>query len=190
MTVTYRPTQDEDPQEPESQHNAGAGPSDGMESDATLRLSEPIRRKVVIKPPATPTAGTRFPDPESSGQNPSTMQKQVVEQLPTGALPNLAPLSSNRAQTIEQLRAAALSAPPAPGGRASNWQQGVDRRPVQSAAPAVPAASNWQQQVEQARTAALPGASPRGTALRAGTPACCAAPLAPAIWPIPPHPLK
>ena len=59
MTVSYRPTQDQDPQEPGSQHNAGAGtggPSDGMDQQpgSTPRLSEPIRRKVVMKPPATP----------------------------------------------------------------------------------------------------------------------------------------
>src|ERR1700680_2735979 len=172
MTVTYRPTQDQDPQEPGSQHNAGAGtgagPYDGEDQPtcATPRLSEPIRRKVVVKPPSTPPSGTSFSGQESHGQNPSASnQKQALEQLPTGALPNHAPLTSNRAQTIEQLRAAALSAPPSPSGvpvpdvSGSNWQPGGEqtRRPI-TPAPSAPAVSNWQQRIEQA-----PGASPAGS---------------------------
>jgi len=143
MTVIYRPTQDQDPQEPGSQHNAGAGPYDGRDQQpgSTPRLSEPIRRKVVI--------------------NPSTMQKQLVEQLPTGALPSPAPLTSNRAQTIEQLRAAALSTPPIPPGvPVSNRQSSVEqtRRP----APSASAVGNWQKRVEHVPTAALPGGAPTG----------------------------
>ncbi len=173
MTVTYRPTEDQDPQEPGSQHNAGAGtgagPDDGKDQPpgSTPRLSEPIRRKVVVKPPVTPPSGTSFSGQESHGQNsPASNQKQALEQLPIGALPNPAPLSSNRAQTIEQLRAAALSAPPGLSGVSrpavpeSNWQPGGEqtRRPNTPAPPA-PAVSNWQQRVEQA-----PATSPAGSA--------------------------
>ncbi len=167
MTVTYRPTQDQDPQEPGSQHNAGTGPYDGIDQQpgSTPRLSEPIRRKVVVKPPATPPSGTRFSGQESHEQNSTaSYQKQALEQLPTSALPTPAPLTSNRAQTIEQLRAAALYAPhgvPVPDVSASNWQPGVEqmRRPI---SPAPPAMSNQQHRVEQAPAAAFPGASPAG----------------------------
>jgi len=87
MTVSYRPTQDQDPQEPGAQHNGGAAPSDGMEQPATTpHLSEPIRRKVVVRPPATPPPGTRFSGQESQGQQPSSLPNQGVEQLPTAAL--------------------------------------------------------------------------------------------------------
>ncbi len=171
MTANYRPTQDQDPQEPESQHNAGTGagvgPYDGKDQPpgSTPRLSEPIRRKVVVKPPSTPPSGTSFSGQESHGQNPSASnQKQAFEQLPTAALPQPAPLTSNRAQTIEQLRAAALSAPPGPSGThtpgvsESNRQPGGEqaRRPI---TPAPPVVSNWQQRVAQ-----VPAASPAGSA--------------------------
>src|ERR1700719_1535750 len=177
MTVSYRPTQDQDPQEPGSQHDLGAGPHNGIDQQpgSTPRLSEPIRRKVVIKPPATPPSVRWFSSQESHGQNSSTMQEQVVEQLPTGALPAPAPLTSNRAQTIEQLRAAALSTPPnppgvpAPGVPASNRQLGVEQthRP---AVPAPAAVSNWQKRVAQVPTAALPGGSPAGNSAKTREP--------------------
>jgi 4-amino-4-deoxy-L-arabinose transferase-like glycosyltransferase len=169
MTVTDRPTQDQDPQEPGAQHNRGTAPTDGMEQPATTpRLSEPIRRKVVIRPPATPPPGTRFfSGQESQGQQLSLAQQQGVEQLPTGALPPApAPLASNRAQTIEQLRAAALAKPPnppgapVPGAPASSRQPGAVpvRRPIPPAPAGFPASSR-QPRVEQIRTSALPGAS-------------------------------
>ncbi|HEY6539537.1 MAG TPA: phospholipid carrier-dependent glycosyltransferase, partial [Ktedonobacteraceae bacterium] len=173
MTVSYRPTQDQDPQEPEAQHNGGTAPSDGMEQPATTpHLPEPIRRKVVVRPPATPSPGTRFSGQESQGQQPSSLQKQEMEQLPTGALPPTpGPLTSNRAQTIEQLRATALAKPPnppgatAPGTPAGNRQPGFEQANIRRPLPPTPAgfpASNRQPRVEQVRTAALPGASPAG----------------------------
>src|SRR5260370_5509593 len=129
MTLTYRPTQEQDPQEPGSQHNHGAGPRDGMDQQTAPpgsppRIAEPIRRRVVVRPPVTPPSGDRFFSQGNNGQNLSANnQKQAIEQLPTGALPAPSSLSSNRAQTIEQLRTAALSVPPAP---ASNRQQAVE----------------------------------------------------------------
>jgi len=145
MTVSYKTTQDQDPQEPGSQHGLGVGPRDGMDqwsapAGSLPRVVDPIHRKVVVKPPVTPPSGTRFFNQVSDGQNPSASdQKQAIEQLPTGALPTPSPLISNRAQTIEQLRATTLSATPWP-----------------SIAPNGPA-SNRQQMVEQMQTVALPG---------------------------------
>src|SRR5579859_1043680 len=105
MTVSHRPTQDQDPQERGSQHNGGAAPTDGIEQPATTpRLSEPIWHKVVVRPTTTPPPGMRFSGQESQGQQQSSLQKQEMEQLPTSALPSMpTPLTSNRAQTIEQL---------------------------------------------------------------------------------------
>src|SRR5579872_3715489 len=134
MTVSYRPTQDQDPQEPGSQQNkgTGAGPHDDMVQQPAApgsppRVAEPNRRRVFANPLATPQSGTRFSGQENNGQNPPVSnQNQPVEQLPTVALPTPPPLTSNRAQTIEQLRAAALSAPPAspyPNMSANNRQQ-------------------------------------------------------------------
>src|SRR6266851_1125263 len=93
MTLTYRPTQEQDPQEPGSQHNPGAGPRDGMDQQTAPpasppRIAEPIRRRVVVRPPVTPPSGDRFFSQEDNGQNLSANnQKQAIEQLPTGALP-------------------------------------------------------------------------------------------------------
>src|SRR5712692_4201937 len=123
MTLTYRPTQEQDPQEPGSQHNPGAGPRDGMDQQTAPpgsppRIAEPIRRRVVVRPPVTPLSGDRFFSQENNGQNLS---------------------ANNQKQAIEQLRTAALSAPPAP-------------------------ASNRQQAVEPPRASALPGALHTGNA--------------------------
>lgn len=90
-----------------------------------------------------------------------------MEQLPTAALPPLpGPLTSNRPQTIEQLRANALVKPinsPAPGAPASNRQPGT----VQARTPIPPTpvgfpATTGQPRVEQVQTSALPGASAVG----------------------------
>src|SRR5579859_5564177 len=162
MTVSYRPTQDQDPQEPGAQHNGGTAPTDGVEQPATTpHLSEPTRRRVFVRPPATPSP------------------TQGVEQLPTSALPSApGPLTSNRAQTIEQLRAAALAKPPnmpgAPvsGAPVSNRQQGVEqaRKAFQPMPSGLPVGSR-QPRVEQIRTAALPSASPaRNSAVKTREP--------------------
>lgn len=93
---------------------------------------------------------------------------QEMEQLPTAALPSTpGPLTSNRAQTIEQLRAATLAQPPntpgaptpRPATPASNWQPGYDQANMRGYTPPAPA-SNRQTRVEQIQTVALPGASP------------------------------
>ncbi|MGH2493628.1 MAG: ArnT family glycosyltransferase [Ktedonobacteraceae bacterium] len=185
MTVSYRPTQDQDPQESGSQQGQGARPHNKADSQFAPPGSpqpavEPNRRKVFIKPPVTPPAGTRFFNQESNGQNPpASNQQQAVEQLPTSALPAPPPLSSNRAQTIEQLRAAAMAAgnrppaveqaraatptPPAPPAPVNNQPPAVEQ--VRAAAPArpaspAPAMSNRQQMIERAETFAMPGVSP------------------------------
>jgi hypothetical protein len=99
MTATYRPTQDQDPQGPGQQQ-------DRREPSATPRLPESIQRRVVVRSPAALPPGVRFSGQESQGQNPSTMQRQVVEQFPTAALPLSPPLARTRTQAIEQLRTA------------------------------------------------------------------------------------
>ena len=168
MTQSYRQMQDQDPQEPGAQHTGGTAPSDGTEQRATTPLPpEFIRRKVVVRPPTTPPPGTRFSGQASQGQQPSSPPKQGVEQLPTVELPPIpGSLSSNRPQTIEQLRTAALAQPPrtpTPGAPVSNRQPGFEQAQARRPIPSTPA-GNRQPRVEQIQTSALPGmgGSPAG----------------------------
>ena len=95
MTVSYRQTEDQDPQE------SGAG-QQGSPAGSPPQVIEGIRRRVVVHPPVTPSPGTARPasDHGNNGQNgflanslPATngglpgRRQQTFDQTPTRALP-------------------------------------------------------------------------------------------------------
>ncbi|HEV2583291.1 MAG TPA: glycosyltransferase family 39 protein, partial [Ktedonobacteraceae bacterium] len=171
MTVSYTPQQDQDPQQPARQTPGADAPGTarqpGSPTDEPTRVVEPIRRKIVVRSPVTPSSGMRyFASDQADGPQSQPLTGQPLT-------PN-EPRPQNGVADVDRLPTSALPAPSAPpvdghyrqlGQQVQNIRQ--DMAQVRQPSALRNGASN--SVIDRIATAVSPASTPSAPPSRAAT---------------------